>query len=93
MDDRLTWWGGLSVLCAAAISGIWAYVRPVPRAVCEERHRHLSEDVAEIKAELLLLRADQLEILALLSDRRSRASAAAKRAFAFRLKAGLDHGP
>ena len=46
MTELKSWPGYLSVLLISAVAGMSAYLRPVPRSVCEERHLHLAEDVA-----------------------------------------------
>ena len=93
MDETRSTLTYLGVVAAAAISGMWAYVRPVPRQLCEERHLHLAEDVGQIKRDLTSMRLDVAECLALLSTRRERASAAAKKAFALSLRNHLDQPP
>jgi len=63
MAELKSWVGYVGILAGTALAGMWAYIRPVPRAVCEERHLHLAEDISEIKSELAALRDIEFQIL------------------------------
>jgi len=50
LTEQALTWSGAALLAMAGT--LWAYLRPIPRQVCDERHARIEQALAELKTDI-----------------------------------------